>query len=140
MRLPFLPLGVPVMDADHAALAKLFDRVPSTQVEALMGLFEIIASEIRDHFAREEAVMEKAQVPVLHCHKTQHAALLVEVDAMRSRLPQDTPAMQRHLIGFVLARHVADHVAGVDQISSTFLLHEQEGAADRVVQESCFSD
>ncbi len=28
--------------------------------------------------------------------------------------------MQRHMIGFTLAQHVANHIASIDQISSTF--------------------
>jgi len=131
MKLPFLPLDVPVMDEDHASLEKLFAKVPTTQDAGLSDLFDAIAAEISEHFAREEAVMEQAQVPILHCHKLQHAALLAEVAAMRPRLVQAEPGMKRHQIGFVLARHVADHIASVDQISSTFLLRDSEEPVSR---------
>ena len=80
MKFAFLPLGAPVMDEDHAVLEKLFARVPTTEDARLSDLFETIASEIRDHFTREEAAMERAAVPILHCHKMQHAALLNEVE------------------------------------------------------------
>ena len=126
MKLPKLPLGVPVMDEDHAILETLFATAPTTENGGLSDLFETIAAEIRDHFDREETVMERAQVPILHCHKLQHAALLAEVATMRQRLAEAEPGMKRHLIGFVLARLVADHIASIDQISSTFLLRDDE--------------
>jgi hemerythrin len=64
--------------------------------------------------------MEKVGAPILHCHKGKHAALLQEGERLRASFAQADARMRRHLIGFVLAQHVANHIASIDQISSIF--------------------
>lgn len=131
MNLPKLPLGVPLMDRDHAVLEQMFSTLPVTKDPNLLPLFEAIAQEICDHFSREEIMMEQAQVPILPCHKAQHAALLREVETMRAYLATADARVQRHQIGFVLAHLVANHVASVDQVTSTFLTDRPaEGAPE----------
>lgn len=129
MNLPKLPLGVPLMDRDHAVLEQMFATLPATKDADLLALFEAIAKEIHDHFSREEAMMEQATVPILPCHKAQHAALLREVEAMRAYLATAETRVRRHQIGFVLAHLVANHVAGPDQVTSSFLINRPAGAA-----------
>ncbi len=49
--------------------------------------------------------------------------------------------MQRHLIGFVLAQFVANHIASVDQISSAFfdqkIDYAQEGSCGAEPTKCC---
>ena len=45
--------------------------------------------------------------------------------------------MRRHLIGFTLAQHVANHIASVDQISSTFFNQKIDYAQDGDGPKSC---
>jgi hemerythrin len=120
MNLPQYPLGVAVMDDDHYAIEQMFARTPQIEDADLLAHLDAIVAEIGAHFVREEAEMERVGVPILHCHKGQHAALLKEADALREGFLRAEPRIRRHLIGFVLARHVANHIASVDQISSTF--------------------
>jgi hemerythrin-like metal-binding protein len=120
MKLPQLPLGVAVMDADHYALEQMFARTSQIEDAGLPAHIDAIIAEIRAHFLREEAEMEKVGVPILHCHKGQHAALLQEAEKLRESFSRADARMQRHLIGFALAQHLANHIASVDQISSTF--------------------
>jgi hemerythrin-like metal-binding protein len=120
MNLPQLPLGVAVMDEDHYALEQMFSRTPTIEDAGLTAHLDAIIEAISAHFVREEAEMEKVGVPILHCHKGQHAALLQEGERLRASFAQADARMRRHLIGFVLAQHVANHIATVDQISSTF--------------------
>lgn len=128
---------VPVMDRDHAMLEQMFSTLRETEDASLLPLFDAIAQEIRDHFTREEVMMEQAQVPILQCHKGQHAALLREVEAMRAYLATSEARMQRHQIGFVLAHLVANHVASVDQVTSTFLLNRPAESAPQPACEAC---
>jgi hemerythrin len=80
-------------------------------------------------------------VPILHCHKGQHAALLQEAEKLREGFTGVQARMQRHLIGFVLAQHVANHIASIDQISSTFfdrkIDYVQEGSCGAGPSSSC---
>jgi hemerythrin-like metal-binding protein len=120
MNLPNLPLGVAVMDDDHYALEQMFFATRLIEDAALPAHLDAILDAIRAHFAREEAEMERVGVPILHCHRGQHAALLKEGENLRDSFFRAEARMRRHLIGFVLAQMVANHVASIDQISSTF--------------------
>lgn len=129
MNLPQLPLGVAVMDEDHYTLEQMFARAPKIEDAGLPAHLDAVIAEIRAHFAREEEAMEKAGVPILHCHRGQHAALLHEAEVLRETFSRADAPMRRHLIGFTLARLVADHVAGIDQVSSTFFDQKIDYAA-----------
>jgi len=54
-------LGVPLMDRDHAAIDLLFDAAATTADSELPALLDMIAEELHDHFAREEAAMIEAR-------------------------------------------------------------------------------
>lgn len=64
--------------------------------------------------------MERVGVPILSCHRIQHAALLDEAAKIRAFFPSAEPHVQRRLIAFNLAQLVANHVAGPDRVSSEF--------------------
>jgi hemerythrin len=137
MNLPQLPLGVAVMDEDHYALEQMFARTPQIENADLPAHLDAIIEEIRAHFAREEAEMERVGVPILHCHQGQHAALLKEAESLREGFLRAESRMRRHLIGFTLAQHVANHIASVDQISSTFFNQKIDYAQDSEGPKSC---
>ena len=120
MKLPQLPLGVRIMDEDHYAIEQMFAATAGVADSGLTAHLDAIVAEIAAHFAREEAEMERVGVPILSCHRGQHAALLAEAEKLRESFALAEPKMRRHLIGFTLARLVANHIASVDQISSTF--------------------
>ena len=72
-------LGVSLMDRDHETLDRLFARASETEDAGLPDALEAIATELGAHFAREEALMTEASVPILLCHLELHAQLLREV-------------------------------------------------------------
>ena len=116
-----LLLGVPEMDDDHETLHAMFERLDVTADGDLAGLFAEIDAEVRAHFAREEKLIDAHELPIAHCHKTQHALLLSEFDAARAVVAEGDPAKVRRLIGEVLHGLVAGHVASVDLVTSRFL-------------------
>jgi hemerythrin-like metal-binding protein len=120
MKLPQLPLGVRVMDEDHYALEQMLARTAEIADDGLTAHLDAIVVELAAHFAREEVEMERVAVPVLPCHRGQHAALLAEAEILREGFALAEPSMRRHLIGFTLAQKIANHIASVDQISSSF--------------------
>lgn len=117
---PTLPLGVPLMDADHATLEVMFERVAATADADLPGLFAEIEAEVIAHFAREEKLMAEYDAPVAHCHHTQHALLLSEFERARPVAASgDGEALRRILSQ--LEEFVAGHVASVDRVTAQFL-------------------
>ncbi len=125
---PALPLGVPVMDADHAVLELMFERVPETRDDALPALYAEIEAEVISHFAREEVLMEAAGVPVLHCHRNQHRLLLDRIAAQRPTAATEAGALRTTLA--MLAAAVETHVDGVDRVTSRFLIEPFAPAVD----------
>ena len=117
-------LGVPVMDRDHAAIDRLFDAAATAADSELPALLDTIAQELHDHFAREEAVMALARVPFLLHHFQLHTQLLREVENMRREVARSGVGCARQLIGVLLLRFVADHVATADAAAARFMTGE----------------
>ncbi len=129
MKLPRLPLGVRVMDEDHYVLEQMFAQAAQIEESGLAAHLDAILAEIAAHFAREEAEMERAAVPILPCHRVQHAALLIEAEKLRAVFPNAEPQARRRVIAFSLAQLVADHVAGPDRVSSDFFAEKIDTSA-----------
>ena len=119
-------LGVPLMDRDHAAIDLLFDAAATTANLELPALLDMIAEELHDHFAREEAAMTEARVPFLLHHFELHTQLLREIENMR----REAARSARRLIGVLLLRFVADHVATADAAAARFLIGRTERPSD----------
>lgn len=121
MSQPETPLGVPLMDEDHARLEALFARVAGTPDGALPVLFAEAEAETIAHFGREEALMQAAGFPVLHCHIAQHKMILAEFEPARRAAEAGDLANLRRFLGHVLPELVAAHVASVDTVTAGFL-------------------
>lgn len=129
---PSLPLGVPEMDADHAVLERMFERVPATADAGLAALYAELEAEVISHFAREDVLMEAAAVPVLHCHRTRHRQLLDAFAALRPTVRTSPDTLRRSFAE--LAEAVEAHVDTVDRVTSQFLVrvHDRVEPLDAV--------
>lgn len=117
-------LDVPLMDRDHAGLERMLAGFHEKPDAELLDSFDAIASELREHFAREEHAMTEARVPILDCHLELHAQILREVDVMRAEIVAHGPASARDLVGAVLPQMIANHIAAADTVSASFLRDE----------------
>jgi hemerythrin-like metal-binding protein len=113
-------LGVAIIDRDHCDIEAMFARVADAPDEALPGLLNEIARELAGHFAREEAALIEARIPVLLSHIELHVQLLREVDRMRRAVAANDPDVRR-LIAECLPRLIAEHIATADTISAALL-------------------
>lgn len=120
MSAPKIPLGVPLMDEDHARIEALFETVADLPDDALPAFGARIQSVLAEHFAAEEDLMREHQAPVLECHIAQHRMLLAEVAAGAERAGDDAAALRQHL-GRDVPALVLSHVGSVDQVTSRFL-------------------
>mgnify|MGYP003343586064 FL=1 len=109
---PAVVLGVPLMDADHATIELMLERVATTSDRDLPALFAEIEAEVTAHFAREEVLMAEHRAPVAHCHQAQHALLLGEFAAARPIAEAGDAAALRAAFDR-LAECVAGHVAKI---------------------------
>lgn len=118
---PMKPLGVELMDADHARLDRLFDAVAHAGDDMLAVLFEEMRDEIAAHFAREEAMMHACAVPVLPCHAEMHEKLLAQFDAGRRFVEADDFIGLRIHLGSAAPHLVAHHVETADTVAAGFI-------------------
>jgi hemerythrin-like metal-binding protein len=121
MSAPLFPLGVQLMDDDHAHLEELFACAGSVEDDKLADFLETVRAEVAAHFAREEEHMQARDVPVYDCHVAQHRLLLAELDAVRAQAENMAPSALRSFLDRVVPNLVMSHVASVDRVTATFL-------------------
>ena len=114
-------LNVPLMDEDHAVLDAFLDNANHAQDADLPQLFEDIRREIALHFAREEQLMQKHDVPVYACHVELHAALLEQADLGRGFIEAGDMASLRIHLGSALPHLISQHIATADTVSAGFI-------------------
>lgn len=113
------PLGVDLMDDDHACIEAMLAEAATAADNALAPRLKDCRDEIAAHFAREETLMREKNVPVLACHLAQHNRLIEDVDAVLAAAP--APERLRAYISRDLPNLIMAHIASVDQISARFL-------------------
>lgn len=114
------PLGVALMDNDHARLEALIGAAAQTPEHELPALLSQLQRELAAHFAREEDLMRAQNFPGLHCHTAQHELLLSEA----RRAGAATPGSLRQTIGVHIAQLVESHVLTLDTITAAFMRGE----------------
>lgn len=113
------PLGVPLMDDDHASIEAMLATAADAPDDCLQGQLWACRTEIAAHFRREEALMRERGVPVLACHVAQHARLIEDIDSVLA-----APALPDRLRTYLardLPNLVMAHIASVDQVSARFI-------------------
>jgi len=116
---PHFPLGVELMDDDHAAIETMLETAATAPDDQLRDRLVACRDEIAAHFAREEHLMAGAGLPVLACHKAQHRRLIEDVEAVLAETP--VAARLRDYLGRDLPNLIMAHIASVDQMAARFL-------------------
>lgn len=118
---PKFPLGVSLMDEDHAHLEELFEQAAGIPDGDLLDFLKHCRDEIAAHFVREEALMTAQNVPVLHCHIAQHRRLVEDIDAVIVQGALSSAQFLRTYLVRDVPNLVMAHVASVDQVTAHFL-------------------
>ncbi|MBK8175301.1 MAG: hemerythrin domain-containing protein [Rhodospirillales bacterium] len=71
-----LALGVPVIDEDHRVSVEQMADMAAAADDGLATLFDAFAQHMREHFAREEAIMDACHFPARDCHAGEHQRVL----------------------------------------------------------------
>lgn len=123
---PKFPLGVDLMDDDHARVEAMLAGAPAVADGELSDYLARCREEIAGHFAREEELMQRAGVPVLACHIAQHRSLIDAIDAVL--MHASGHARLREFAERDLPNLVMAHIASVDQVSARFIKGELPSA------------
>lgn len=115
---PAYEVGNEAIDRQHRRLFALGNEM----IKALMSnepkaniviAIDEMISDIANHFATEENVMESHGVPLSEAHKASHANLVDRIREMQIRFSRDQlPAGE--LIGFITYDVIAQHIAKED--------------------------
>lgn len=116
---PKFPLGVDLMDDDHAHIEEMLAGAAKAPDDALHAMLRACRDEIAAHFLREEALMRNMSVPVLACHIAQHNRLIEDMDNVLGSVVE--PARLRPYLSRDLPNLIMAHIASVDQVSARFI-------------------
>ena len=114
-------LGFAVMDRDHVDSVALLQAACNAPAGQLQAPFAAFAKHLREHFARENALMTQHGFFALHCHKDEHARVLNVVATMEAELEEGKEARAR----LYVTEHFPDwfhtHLATMDRVTADFL-------------------
>lgn len=114
-------LGYAVMDRDHVDSVALLQAACDAPAGQLQAPFAAFAKHLREHFARENALMTQHGFFALHCHKDEHARVLNVVATIEAELEEGKEARAR----LYVTEHFPDwfhtHLATMDRVTADFL-------------------
>ena len=76
-------LGDPTLDADHAKLADLVDRLAAAKGADVLASLDALQAHASEHFALEDQELRQMRDGNASCHLDEHAAVLKSMDEVR---------------------------------------------------------
>ena len=119
-----LELGVPMIDADHQESIALANAARDADDSRFAERFEAFAEHLREHFERENALMEQHAFFAAHCHQEEHDRVLAEVDDMLARLRRGSPADARAYVRDGFPVWFQTHHATMDFVTANHILSQ----------------
>jgi hemerythrin len=113
-----LNVGIGFMDTDHAEAAALINRLAASAGPERTATLEVFIAHCRDHFACEEAMMEKTGFFALGCHQGEHARVLDEWADVLERLKNGDA--QDSYFATVLPDWLRNHRNTMDFVTAEF--------------------
>jgi hemerythrin len=124
-------VGLPFVDADHREEARLLNTVAEAlaahrrgecPAATVLARWEALFAHTEQHFAREEAAMQRTGFPPLPVHRGEHERVLEEmrVEGERFRVGGDADRFWRYLTTDVPAWFVG-HIQTMDHVTAQFV-------------------
>jgi hemerythrin-like metal-binding protein len=128
-------VGVSALDADHRTLVNLINQLDEScrarpEQRAVAALLDRLKSNIAEHFAREEAMMERLEYPELADHWNHHVETNATLQRIFERAAVDAAA--RSEAAEFLKRWFIAHALGADGQLRRFFI--DKGVADLPLQ------
>lgn len=115
-----LALGNAEIDADHRAAVDLMNRLSGADDAAVPALFDEFIQHMRDHFARESAVMTACAFPPQACHEGEHARVLALLDHIAAEVAAGHFEAARHFGAEAGPAWFIDHRNTMDFVTVTY--------------------
>ena len=113
---PHLELGLPVLDQQHNQLNQLLNAIgqalatPGDEVRVREHLGALVDC-VQHHFATEEALMARHDLPCRDVHRIEHQQLIDELRLVRDHFHEDRQSILRLL----LRNWLVEHIQGADR-------------------------
>ncbi|PWC33797.1 hemerythrin family protein [Azospirillum sp. TSO35-2] len=117
-----ITLGHAVMDRDHTDSLALWEAAKAAPAGALQAPFAAFARHLREHFARENALMTEHGFFALHCHMDEHARVLAVVATIEAELAEGQEDRGREYLRHHFPDWFYTHLATMDRVTADFLL------------------
>ena len=139
-----------VMNDDHVHLYKILgelrqvsarrgdDHVTRDQkLKSTLEIMQRLVKEARDHFQREEALMEGANYPETAAHKRDHLMLLRSVEVYYSKVATCTVPVTEDISQY-LKSWLTNHIRHADRLLERFLFsaHKNRDTHDQMALDS----
>lgn len=121
-------IGVNFIDEDHKRLLNIIlsikKEIETGDPSNVFVLLTNFINETKDHFAREESLLDETGYPGLRKHKAYHKELLVKIETAKDKLEtmEEKKDIKRHFDR--MARFVFDDILQGDINFKSFLEHE----------------
>jgi hemerythrin len=118
-------VGVAVLDEDHKRLLNLINQLQTaahyhTSDNYEQEAFDALVDYTKNHFRREEELMEQHGFPDLSAHRQQHQEMIAEVGKMIAAYQKDRDATIEETISY-LQTWLVKHINGTDKEYTEFL-------------------
>ena len=113
------------MDSQHQRLFELLDQLHEAMSqgkgkEILPKIFDELIQYTKQHFAAEEALLQKHNYPGFIVHKHQHDDLILQVTTLQKQLLAGDFTVSMQTRDF-LKQWLIEHIKGSDQKYGTYL-------------------
>jgi hemerythrin len=115
-----LKVGLGVIDADHEMFVHQLKAARSASDAEFPAKVAELAAHTREHFGREEAIMDETGFFAAEMHKSEHRRVLAEVDAMAAKLRAGDLAAVRAWVARDLPEWFLQHRGTMDAVTAMF--------------------
>lgn len=114
-----LTVGVEILDADHKQMIRLLNELhDSIQAgegkQPVLCLFDKLVESVRNHFAREERLLERTQYAAIAAQKHEHANMIAWMSEARKQFSTSSLATPPLEVMNFLKDWLVDHIEGSD--------------------------
>ncbi|OSM02174.1 hemerythrin domain-containing protein [Magnetofaba australis] len=113
-------MGLEFMDADHAESVALANAMIGASEDQFPALFDKWLTHMREHFAREEALMDKIAFPPAPVHRGEHLRTLAGYDALREQMRRGQLAPARDYIENEFPQWLLNHAHTMDAATAAY--------------------
>jgi len=125
---PSLTLGYAEVDADHAAFVAAVRALRACSDAEFPALFQQLCEHTREHFAREEVLLQQYGVSSMLEHRGEHQRVLGELGQFKLRVDAGNIMFGR---AFVLERLVPWFAQHIRTMDSAMVAHIQQALEDQ---------